>query len=108
MNLSTIAFTEQKEDKFLLELDKVKKEEEFEWKAFLLALYYASKNNSEQSTAYYDKYLKCSHNNEHIRIIMEWLFSEDTKPSEDQLNQAISNFKNPMIIQLLRDNMIID
>lgn len=95
------------EEAFVNRLWIIKREEAFEMKPFMLALYYLSKQDEVASMKYYNTYLRCNHQNEYIKVIMEYLFDKKkTHPKEDIAN-AVKTFQNPAIIKLLEDNNIL-
>lgn len=106
--LSSIALIEKKDLNFITELDKIKKEEEFELKSFILALYFYSKNDMQRAMNYYYKYCRCIHQDSNIESIMSYLFfnQEDSK-NVNEVGIAIKSFKNPAILKLFKDTKLI-
>lgn len=103
--LASMSLVENNECEFLSYLNKVKKENEFEMKAFVLSLYYRSKNNIEQTKYYYDLYLKSKHIDGDMAIIMNYVFNENEK--KQLIKETAERFNNPAIIKLLRANDIL-
>ena len=102
--LASIALLNNNESEFLLELNNVKREEKYELKSFILALYFLSKNNQSMAQSNYEKYLICKHENNNINIVLSKLFSSQNYSKNDEtfLN-AIASFKNPAIKKLLSE-----
>lgn len=103
--LASIELLKGNDRAFLRELDGIKKEDDFELKSFMLALYYRSKGNGDMAVKEYSKYIQCSKHEKDIQIIMCGLFDggEDFK-SDDLFLNALNTFKNPAIIKLFVDN----
>lgn len=107
MALSSMALIRNHESGFIEELNDIKQEEEFELKAFVLALYYRSNNNS-LAIQYFNKYVRCIHQNKNIELIMKYLFDkEKTTKDMDDIKKVIKCFRNPAIICLLKQNGLI-
>ena len=98
------ALQEGLEEVFLTWLSKVRKEEEFEAKAFTLSLYFRAKRQEKIAGQYYEMYLKSKHSDQNISVIMCGLF-EGTEPIES-IQKAAGALKNPAVIKLLKDNGI--
>ena len=77
--LATISYVEDDEYDFLAYLGKVKNEQEFEMKSFVLALYYRSKKDFNQARHYYDVYLTSKHVNNDIGVIMDSVLTGKNK-----------------------------
>lgn len=108
MILSSIALIEKNDLTFITELDKIKKEEEFELKPFILALYFHSKNDLQRAMNFYYKYCRCIHQDIYIESIMTYLFSnQDDSKIVNEVEIAIRSFKNPAILKLFEDNKLI-
>lgn len=103
--LASIYYIEDNEYEFLRYLEKVKKENEFEMKSFVLFLYYRSKNDIVQAEYYYNKYLKCKHLNSDIAVIMEGIWNQ--KEKDEAFIESIKSFSNPATIKLFNKNHII-
>ena len=103
--LSSIALIEKNESVFLVELDSIRKEEEFELKPFILALYFRSTNDLRTAVKFYYKYSKCIHQDKNIEKIMNYLFSNHgDKKIDSEIKIAIKSFQNPAIIKLFENN----
>lgn len=102
--LAMDALQEGLEEVFLTWLSKVRKEEEFEAKAFTLSLYFRAKRQEKIAGQYYEMYLKSKHSDQNISVIMCGLF-EGTEPIES-IQKAAGALKNPAVIKLLKDNGI--
>ncbi|MEE0883944.1 MAG: hypothetical protein U0L59_01800 [Faecalimonas sp.] len=108
MILSSIALIDENDCVFITEIDNIKKDEEFELKPFVLALYYRSKNDLTTAMKFYHKYSRCIHQDENIDIIMNYLFSnQECKKMNNEIAIAIKSFQNPAIIKLFEDNNLI-
>lgn len=106
--LSSIEFMDKKDGEFIIELDNIKKDEEFELKSFVLALYFRSKNNQKTAMKFYDKYSTCIHQDKNVNIIMKYLFAnQEYNIKNEEIKIAIKSFQNPAIIKLLVDNNLI-
>lgn len=103
--ISSMALLEGEETEFLKQLSVVKQAINYEWKPFVLALYYRSKNDIEIATKYYQKYLNCNHKDDNIKIILDGLFvNQEYSGSDASFLKVKRSFKNPAIIKLLKDN----
>lgn len=108
MALSSMALIRNNEIEFVKELDNVKQEEEYELKAYVLYLYYVSKNNNALAMKYYNNYSRCTHENRNIEIVMKYLFNKDEcLRTTSEFQNAINSFQNPAIIRLLKDNDLL-
>ena len=105
--LASIELLKGNDRAFLRELDGIKKENEFELKAFMLALYYRSKDKSDMAVKEYNKYIQCSKHEKDVQIIMSGLFDEKDSKHDDLFLNALNTFKNPAIIKLFIDNKLI-
>lgn len=85
---------------FLKNLDNIKKEKDFELKAFLLFLYYYSEKNEDKISKYYYEYLKTVQENKDIATVIHVLMGTHEYMQETNFEEAIKNFKNPAIIEL--------
>lgn len=103
--LASISFSEDNEREFLEYLGRVKKENEYEMKSFVLFLYYRSKNEDNQAKYYYNLYLKCKHVDKDIAIIMDGIWNEQTK--NEVFRESVKRFNNPTLKKLLKDNRIL-
>ena len=102
--LAMDALQEGQEEAFLTWLSKVRKEEEFEAKAFTLSLYFRAKGQEKIAGQHYEMYLKSKHSDQNISVIMRGLFEE--KERAETINEAASAFRNPAIRKLLNENGI--
>jgi len=102
--LAMDALQEGLEEVFLIWLSKVRKEEEFEAKAFTLSLYFRAKGQEKIAGQHYEMYLKSKHSDQNISVIMRGLF-EGTEQAET-IREAAREFFNPALIQLLKNNGI--
>lgn len=102
--LASVALLNNNDNEFLFELNKIKREQKYELKSFVLALYFLSKSNLSIAQSHYEKYLICEHENDNINIVLSKFFSSQNyaKIDEDFLG-AIESFKNPAIKKLLSD-----
>ena len=83
---------EDDEYDFLAYLGKVKNEQEFEMKSFVLALYYRSKKDFNQARHYYDVYLTSKHVNNDIGVIMDSVWSGKAK--SELVAESVKKFEN--------------
>lgn len=100
--LASIGLISNRENVFLENLYRVKREETYEMKSFLLALYFFKKDVSK-AKEWYDNYLQCKHENANVSIIMKKLFAISEDISEEQYIEAKKSFNNLAIIKLLAD-----
>lgn len=100
--LASIGLIYDKESVFLENLYRVKREETYEMKSFLLALFFF-KRDSSKARECYDSYLHCKNENDNIGIIMKKLFTFSKDISEEQYTQAKQSFNSPVIIKMLED-----
>ena len=104
---ASIALVEEDENEFLRQLNMIKKEEEYELKSFVLALYYSSKHQKEQAMECYQKFLKCKPQSQDVKLIMESMFEKDGGVQRQSYVDVLHNFKNPAIIKLFKANDMI-
>ena len=100
--------TEEDEDDeydFLAYLGKVKNEQEFEMKSFVLALYYRSKKDFNQARHYYDVYLTSKHVNNDIGVIMDSVWNGKAK--SELVAESVKKFENPVLRKLFAENHIL-
>lgn len=102
--LATISMVEDNESDFLMYLNKVKKEKEFEMKSFVLSLYFRSKNIN-LAKYYYDLYLTSKHIDSDIAIIMDVIWNE--KEKTEAFNVSVKKFENPALKKIFRRNGIL-
>ena len=102
--LASICIIEENEKGFLEHLGKIKKEENFEIKMFALALYYRAKGETKNAYKWFEKYVKSEHQDAECCIILKQIF-EGTS-SQEEVSKSIKTFKNPAIVQLLKNNGI--
>ena len=103
--LATISYVEDDEYDFLAYLGKVKNEQEFEMKSFVLALYYRSKKDFNQARHYYDVYLTSKHVNNDIGVIMDSVWSGKAK--SELVAESVKKFENPVLRKLFAENHIL-
>ena len=103
--LATISYVEDDEYDFLAYLGKVKNEQEFEMKSFVLALYYRSKKDFNQARHYYDVYLPSKHVNNDIGVIMDRVWSGKAK--SELVAESVKKFENPVLRKLFAENHIL-
>lgn len=102
--LASIALLEGNEEQFLIHLSGIMKEESYEAKSFMLALYHLSKGNSDVAAKHYEHYLSCNHENPHMQTIMTHLFvPTDTTNESETIRMAAAQLKNHAIVKLLND-----
>ena len=108
LGIASMALVNGNGIEFLQQMEYVKKEQEYELKAFVLSLYYRWRNNEEEAINYYNAFRECDSQNEELAIIMDKIFGESNNIQKDEryLN-ALKNFKNPAIIMLLEANGIL-
>lgn len=102
--LATICYMEKDERGFLIYLERVKKEKEFELKSFVLTLYYRAKQVNNQVKYYCMLYENSVHKDDKISIIMGYIMGKIDE--ESLLEESVNNFKNPVIIELLEKNKL--
>ena len=100
--LASIGLLYDKESVFLDNLYRIKREETYELKSFLMALYFFKRDSSKARTCY-DSYLQCKHENANVSIIMKKLFTISEDISMEQYTQAKQSFNNPVIMKMLED-----
>ena len=101
--LASIGLMQGDEETFLRQLNYIKKEKEYEMKAFILSLYFCSKGNEEEAVIQYQKYLETNPKNKNAKNILEYLFGE----KKEVPTSSVESFHNPAIIKLFKDNSII-
>ena len=102
--LASIAYVRQDEEMFLYHLNYIKREDEYEMKAFILSLYYHAKKNEKKGEFYYKIYLNCSPKGKRMRDILEYIYGE----RQELLPNSLESFRNPAIIKLFHENNIIN
>ena len=100
VTVASLAFLNNDDFGFLNQLGKVKKEDEFEFKSFILALYYRSKGDTKNVFEYYEKWLQSNHKNKDVEVVMGFLFSNDIQYETELVERAINGFQNPAIRKL--------
>ncbi|RGB77363.1 hypothetical protein DW070_12375 [Coprococcus catus] len=103
--MATISYVEDDEYDFLAYLGKVKNEQEFEMKSFVLALYYRSKKDFNQARHYYDVYLTSKHVNNDIGVIMDSVWNGKAK--SELVAESVKKFENPVLRKLFAENHIL-
>lgn len=102
--LASIAFLENQDEVFFRELNLIKREEKYEMKSFMLALFYLSKKDKLRAQSYYENYLLCEFENENIKVVMEYFFNfEHYKKNNTSFEVACKSFKNPAVLKLLEN-----
>lgn len=103
--MSSISLLENNEADFLTYLNMIKKEQEFEIKAFALSLYYRSKKDINQGQYYYNLYLASKHTDKDIAVIMDciWNGKEKTKV----FFESVEKFKNPALKIIFKKNCVL-
>lgn len=108
MALASMRLMQGDEADFLQQLNYVKKEEEYEMKAFILALYYRSKEQHEEAEKQYHKFSKCNSQSQNLKIVLDVLFEKQKEIQKDEAyRDAIRSFQNPAILKLFKDNNIL-
>lgn len=102
--LASISFRENNEEEFLCFMDCIKRQEEFELKAFVLALYYLAENKLEEAEKWFEQYKKCSRQDITSEKILKVLFDGEEK--DEFFNKAVESYKSPVIVQLFKENSI--
>lgn len=100
--LASIGLLKEDEETFLRQLNCIKKDGEYEMKAFMLTLYYNSRGNKKEAIRQYQKYLSSNPRNQNMQDILEYIYEEKR---ELPISSA-EGFQNPAIIKLLNDNKI--
>lgn len=100
--LASIGLLEEDEETFVRQLNCVKKDEEYEMKAFMLALYYNSRGNEKEAIRQYRKYMTSNPRNKNMQEVLEYLYGE----KKEVPISSVESFQNPAIIKLLNDNII--
>ena len=104
--LASDHLTQNEEDAFLFWLSRIRKEETFELKAFILALYYRAKHSDDAAHHFYGQYLRCRHEDQNVSVIMHGIFDGADHTQEAAFAQAVKAFRNPAVIRLLDENGI--
>lgn len=105
--LASIKYIDGNEPEFLYHLKRIKKENEFEMKSFVLALYFHSKGRMSEAEESYHYFLKCNSENQEAKDILVYLFYPDQrKDLEVACVKAKQAFRNPAIIELFKVNHI--
>lgn len=103
--LASIKFINGNENEFLFHLGRIKRENEFEMKAFLLSLYYHSRGKMREAEEYYHYFLKCNSENQAARDILLYLFNPTQRTElEAVCVKAKQSFRNPAVIELFKAN----
>ncbi len=102
--LASISFCENHVGEFLGFMDSIMRQEEFELKAFVLALYYLAENKSEEAENWFKQYKKCSCQDGTSEKILKVLFEGEEK--NEAFYKAVESYKSPVIIQLFKENNI--
>ena len=97
----------ERELQFIKQLKLIEKEEGYELKPFILALYYRSKGKREDAMECYQKFLKCRPKSQDVKAIMERLFGTEEEQQRFAYVDAIEGFRNPAILKLFEENKLI-
>lgn len=103
---ASMALVEGDEKEFVRQLGLIEKEEEYELKPFILALYYRSLQKQEEAMECYQKFLKCKPQSQDVKLIMDRLFATGEQKMFAYVD-ALEGFKNPAILKLFEKNNMI-
>ena len=97
--IASIALKNNNDEKFLLYMNSIKRENEFELKFFILAVYYLSKNEIGLAENQYEKFISCNTQNKQLITVMEHFLRKHIQ-KEHELSEIIESFKNPVVREL--------
>ena len=103
---ASIALMEENEEEFLKQLNMIEKEEEYEMKPFILALYYRGRQRQEEAKECYQKFLNCKPQSKDVKIIMDNLFGEEMGNKEPISGEILGSFRNCAILKLFEENKL--
>ena len=99
--LASMAMMRQDEATFLDRISEMEYEDEYALRPFTLALYYLSQKQPSVAAEHYYDFKACKQKDWSMGIVMDHLFDPTVQLGEEDLPDALDQFRNPATLYLL-------
>ena len=99
--LASMAMMRQDEATFLDRISEMEYEDEYALRPFTLALYYLSQKQPSVAAEHYYDFKACKQKDWSMGIVMDHLFDPTVQLGEEDLPDALDQFRNPATVYLL-------
>ena len=100
--LASLALLQGEDDAFLDRISEIEYEETYALRSFTLALYYLGKQQPEIALEHYCDFKACEQKDWSMGVVMDHLFEPEVEQGEEDLPDALDQFRNPATVYLLK------